>query len=247
MKIKILHAYKDVMNLYGEYANITLLKSHLRDQGVEVIVDEINTIKDVNSLSDYDFIYIGAGTEQRQKLALTDLMTRKDELIAHINSGAIVLFTGNACELLGKSIRDASGTEYEALGVGDFTTVETDTKRTLADCYGRMNGIDEAIVGFINRASITNNNIATTFDMNLLAGDSLSIQKEGFCYKNTYGTHLIGPLLVKNPSLLDFFVKKIVQRQDADFALKDIEYPHEINAYKFTSENLYRHLIKLKQ
>ena len=38
--IRILHLYHDLLNLYGEYGNISILKKHLEDQGEEVIVEK---------------------------------------------------------------------------------------------------------------------------------------------------------------------------------------------------------------
>ena len=37
--MKILHLYHDRMNLYGEYANLTVLSALLREQGADVCVD----------------------------------------------------------------------------------------------------------------------------------------------------------------------------------------------------------------
>ena len=39
MEVKILHLYYDIMNLYGEYGNVKILEKHLKDQGLDVIVD----------------------------------------------------------------------------------------------------------------------------------------------------------------------------------------------------------------
>ena len=35
--IKILHLYADLLNLYGEYGNVTILKKHLEDQGEDCL------------------------------------------------------------------------------------------------------------------------------------------------------------------------------------------------------------------
>ena len=91
------------MNLYGEYANINVLKKHLEDQGAVVTVTKADSVNDID-LGDFDFIYIASGTENNQKKALSDLLTKKLEIISLAESGKIMLFTGNALEMLGKSI-----------------------------------------------------------------------------------------------------------------------------------------------
>ena len=69
--MKILHLYHDIMNLYGEYANVSALERMLEKSGVKFRTDRL-TLFDNADLGDYDFIYIGSGTEKNQKLVLQD-------------------------------------------------------------------------------------------------------------------------------------------------------------------------------
>lgn len=75
MNLNILHLYPDCMSLYGEYANLAVLKRHLETMGVSVTVEKV-TLDDTPDFSDADFIYMGAGTERTQKAALTALEGR---------------------------------------------------------------------------------------------------------------------------------------------------------------------------
>ena len=127
--MKLLHLYYDLMNLYGEYANMAVLASRLKGQGLEITVDR-KTLGDAFDCSQYDFIYLGAGMESSQKAALSDLLPHRGELASAIGQGSVLLFTGNAFELLGSSIMDASGREYPALGFSKFTVQETDARIT---------------------------------------------------------------------------------------------------------------------
>ena len=103
--MKLLHLYYDLMNLYGEYANMAVLASRLKGQGLEITVDR-KTLGDAFDCSQYDFIYLGAGMESSQKAALSDLLPHRGELASAIGQGSVLLFTGNAFELLGSSITD---------------------------------------------------------------------------------------------------------------------------------------------
>ena len=103
MKIKILHLYYDLLNLYGEYGNINILKKHIEDQKVEVIVEK-KTIGDEFNLQDYDFIYCGSGTASHLLVALEDFIKHKQELLDYISLHKYALFTGNSFEMLGKII-----------------------------------------------------------------------------------------------------------------------------------------------
>ena len=106
--IRILHLYHDLLNLYGEYGNISILKKHLEDQGEEVTVEK-KSIGDDFSFEDYDFIYSGAGMESNTMVALKDLKKRKDSLKKAIDLNKHILFTGSSYELLGESIDEEEG------------------------------------------------------------------------------------------------------------------------------------------
>ena len=53
--MKILHYYHDIMNLYGDYANVLALQDMLTRAGEEVVI-EYKTIGDPVQLSDYAFV-----------------------------------------------------------------------------------------------------------------------------------------------------------------------------------------------
>lgn len=117
--MKILHLYHDIMNLYGEYANVSALERMLEKSGVKFTTDRL-TLFDNADLGDYDFIYIGSGTEKNQKLVLQDFKKYKDFLVEYINSGKVILMTGNSFEMLGKTITDSDGKVYDGLGIYDL-------------------------------------------------------------------------------------------------------------------------------
>ena len=85
MIIKVLHLYHDLMNLYGEYGNIAVLCRYLEDAGIEVQLDKVS-VDDSFNITDYNFVYCGAGTERNQKVALADLISHKDELKTYIKN-----------------------------------------------------------------------------------------------------------------------------------------------------------------
>ena len=94
MELNIVHLYPDVMNLYGEYANVAVLRRHLEALGVTATVKAV-TCEDAPDFTGADFIYMGAGAERTQKYVLERLLPHGDGLRAAIGAGAVVLFTGN--------------------------------------------------------------------------------------------------------------------------------------------------------
>ena len=125
MKLNIVHLYPDCMSLYGEWANVAVLKRHLEALGVTVDVKRV-LLDDTADFTEADCIYMGCGTERTQKAALMTLKDRGEDLKAALERGSVVLFTGNAMDLLGKTVTDARGQVWPGMGLAEFTTVETD-------------------------------------------------------------------------------------------------------------------------
>ena len=115
MSIQLLHLYPDLMNLYGEYANVAALRRSLERQGAEVVVRTGTLYEDID-FSGADFLYMGAGTESAQLVALEDLRRYEGAIRAALERGAVVLATGNAMELFGSSITSPDGRVFGKMG-----------------------------------------------------------------------------------------------------------------------------------
>ena len=153
--MKLLHLYHDIMNLYGDRANVAAMKRMLEKSGEEVTVDKLS-LGDKAALSDYDFIFIGSGTERNQRVVLDDFKKYADELKACVESGKVILLTGNSFEMLGKTITDCMGKEFEGLGLFDFTVTEQNKNRRTADQIAASDFLTRPLVGFINKCSEIN-------------------------------------------------------------------------------------------
>ena len=229
--MKILHLYHDLMNLYGDYANISALCRILDTNGVEYTLERQSLGFEVNLL-DYDFIYVGSGTEQNQKLALSHLMEYKDDLKSYIEQGKFALFTGNSFEMLGKSISGFMG-DYEGLGIFDFTTEEQNKTRNTADAIVKFEGLDTELVGFINKCSEISGVGTPLFEIERGLGNINNEKTEGILKGNFYGTHLTGPILVKNPHFLKYIAEKLVGGE-----LLGEAFTNEKKGFEITLKNL---------
>lgn len=233
--MKILHIFDDIMNLYGEYANVAVLARALRELGQEVTVDTLSLYED-KDISGYDFYFIGAGTERKQKIALSRLLSYRAPLKAAYEAGKVMLFTGNSFELLGKQVTDAQGKVHEALGLFDFTTVESD-RRIVGDCLATCEGIPSPVVGFMNKCSKTTGIAHPFFTLTMGFGNEAQRGGEGLREKNCFGTHLTGPILIKNPALLRFFANLLGAKN-----AERISYPYMEKAYETTATALKKRL-----
>lgn len=237
MELTIAHLYPDVMSLYGEYANIAVLRRKLEAMGVAVTVRSL-TFEDLMDVSGADFIYMGAGTERRQKAVLLSAAPYGPALKTAAEDGAVLLFTGNAMETLGASVTDAAGKVWPGFALADFTTVETD-KRDPGDVVAASALWDAPAVGFMNKCSATHGIATPMFqELPLGFGNEAAHGPEGYVSGNVYATHLTGPVLVKNPQILDFFVRQLFARKGWECPEALPELPHQRSAYETTLREL---------
>ena len=243
MEFTILHLYPDGMSLYGEYANVAVLRRHLEAAGVSVTV-ETALFEDEPPFERADFIYMGAGTERTQKAALKALLPHKDALKEAVDRGAVVLFTGNAMELLGASITDAAGKVWPCLGFADFTTGEHEW-RYPRDVVAEAELWEGGVVGFMNKCSSTRGVKTPLFrveagyegntgDPDQDDGDD----GEGYVDGNVFATHLTGPVLVKNPDFVDFLLRRIFELKGWELPETLPVLPYEREAYGVTLREL---------
>ncbi len=206
-KFKIAHLYYDLMNLYGENGNVRYLKRKLEEQGIETEVYFLS-IEDKIDFEKYDFYYIGMGSTDNQELVLNHLIKYKDDIVTAINQNKFFLVTGNAVDLFGLSITKASGKKLKAVGAFTYEVIEEDF-RIVGPQYYKADLIKHNILGFQNRNSILINANEAMFSVIDGTGFKPKDNNEGVHYNNFYGTYLIGPLLVRNPYLCDYFVNEI--------------------------------------
>ena len=220
MKITIGHLYYDLLNLYGESGNILALKYALEKQGIEVIVKNL-TITDELDLNDLDFVYIGCGTEQNQLVALEHLKKYASTISQAILNNKMFLVTGNSVELFGSHIQNKED-KIETLGIFNYYAERTE-KRLVSECVFKNDKIADLILGFENHQGIIRNVDTALFKVIKGYGDSKDEGNEGYKHNRFYGTYLLGPILARNPMLLEYIAQKLITSKDKDFEFKSFD------------------------
>lgn len=202
--MRILYLYYDIMNLYGESGNIRMIERMFREAGKDVSV-EVKTVTDrkIDFLK-YDFIYCGAGTENSRDVVIRHLSFFKDSLKAAYEKGTVMLFTGNSYEMLGKEIAVGEN-KIEGIGLFDFTVKEQRVDRYSGDVTFKCNLFEGELIGYINKCSETVGVKNPLFEIEQVVG-TVKTGREGIHEKNFFGTQIIGPILVKNPSFANYIV-----------------------------------------
>lgn len=207
-KIRIAHLYYDLMNLYGENGNVRFLKKKLEEQSFDVEVHFL-TIGDDIDFNNYDFFYIGMGSDENKYVVLEDMLRYKNDIKKAIENKKYFLITGNAIELFGEGIINLNNEFTPTLEVFKYQVKEEEF-RIVGEQYYDTDIVDKKIIGFQNRNSVIinckENNLFKVIKGTGLKPDDLV---EGIFNNNFYGTYLLGPILVRNPYFTDYIINQV--------------------------------------
>lgn len=221
MKITIGHLFYDLLNLYGENGNIMALEKALASQGIEVEIRNLSLADEPWNLEELDVIYMGAGTEHNQILALNTIMKYKEDLNQMMMNNKFFICTGNSIELFGKAI-NCNSENIEALSLFDYTTERT-KKRIVSECIFNYDEIDDKILGFENHQGKITGIAEPLFTVEKGFSSDLSSKFEGFRKNNFYGTYLLGPVFARNPKLLEMICRDLILNKDVNFEFKEFD------------------------
>lgn len=230
MTINIAHLYYDLLNLYGENGNIKALKKELENQGFKVNIHFL-TLNDKLEFEKYDLVYIGAGTEENQKLIIPHLLKYKEEIKENIENNKFFFITGNSIELFGKHILTFKHKKIKTLDIFNYYAKE-ENFRIIDETIVKSEFIKKPIIGFQNQSSIIKENEYNMFKVIKGIGSYPNSKTEGIHYKNFYGTYLIGPVLIRNPELLKYLIKEIIEQKKTNFNFKKFDLNLNNKAYQ---------------
>lgn len=219
MKITIGHLFYDLLNLYGESGNVLALKYALETQGIEVEILNLSLGDDID-FDKLDFVYIGAGTKQNLNLALDYLKKYTEDISQYITCNKFFLATGNSIELFGKYIKEADNSQTISLGLFDYYT-EISLNRFVSECVFKCEFLKNKLLGFENHIGTIKNSTSPLFTVIKGNGDNTV---EGFFTNNFYATYILGPILARNPELLEYITRKLITEKFKDFEFKEFDF-----------------------
>ena len=239
MELRFIHFYPDLMSLYGSYANVTVLKRYLERLGNSVTVETVGLGENAD-LSGADFLYMGAGTERAARAAMENFARFGGAVKALAEDGAAMLFAGTAMELLGERITVADGTVFAGIGLAGFSAVHGE-RRMVEDVYGRTDLFPEAVAGFMNKCgAVTGVETPLLTSVEFGFGNEGARSPEGFHWKNVFASQLTGPLLVKNPKLLEAMAAAVYARRGEPLPEERTADPWAERGYAVTEAELRR-------
>ena len=241
MSIRILHLFPDLMNLYGDYANLSILTRYMSLEGCPYELIASNTPVDPHG---YDLVYIGCGTERSSLRALELLLPLKEAFSVWLSGGGILLLTGTAYEIFCETIREdgEDGTVCTGMGLIPGNVIRTRSKRYLGDVIYSFGGSEKNIIGFVNKCSQTELAGPALFQTGSEQGNTVTSGSEGYLSDGIVATSLTGPVLIKNPDLCRWFLDRLYEKAGFVPARRD-----EMTVQRQAFDAAYRELLQLKQ
>jgi len=226
--LKILYLYPDILELYGDFGNIQVLKYRLEKRGFNAIIDTYSIGDNAPDFCNYDLVFAGGGADQEQSILAADLVKYKDNIQEAVNSGVFFLLICGAYQLFGKYYKGVEGNIIPGLEIFDYYTEAISDRKQR--CIGNivieaeLNGLKTKIIGFENHGGQTFD-VETSFgDVLFGNGNKFGDTKEGFFLDNIIATYLHGPLLSKNPKLTDYIISYCFNRKyDENIVLNPLD------------------------
>ena len=232
MKLKIMHLYPDLLNLYGDRGNIECMKRRLIWRGIDCGVVSHTCDDSGFDISDTDILFLGGGSDREQKIVCSRLLEHKEAISEFAENGGTIVAVCGGYQLLGRYYRLEDET-IEGLGILDIYTEQGEGR--LIGNIVLESDIAGYIVGFENHGGRTHIGSHEPLGRVVFGhGNDESSGAEGVVYKNVIATYLHGPLLPKNPRLCDRILKNALEHkygESVELAALDDALEEKANAY----------------
>lgn len=216
-ELKLLYLYPDMLELYGDYGNIQVLKYRMEKRGINLIIDKYSLGDEAIDFNAYDIVFAGGGADNEQTILSEDLIKYKENIKKAINNGVFFLLICGAYQLFGKYYKGVEGNIIPGLEIFDYYTeaIEDRKKRCIGNIVikTKIQDVETEVIGFENHGGQTYN-IENAFGQVITGnGNKFGDKEEGFFNKNVIGTYLHGPLLSKNPFIADYIISYCLERK----------------------------------
>lgn len=239
--MKIVCLYPELLNLYGESANLMVLQRTLQAMGDSAEVESV-ALGETIHLENVDFVYAGAGTERKLELARHALLPYAEEFRAAAADGVPMLFTGSSAELTARTLYLPDGETRPCLGLTDCDAVRTEA-RQLGDVLYESPMSEQLLAGFLNKSGYLQHVASPLFHAKfgpggILTDDGREAPDEGIRTENVLATYVIGPVLARNPWLKRWLATQLVERKSGRCDPILWEKDHSDRAYEITVSEL---------
>lgn len=188
--------YPEICCLFGDKANARYLEKAL--PAAEFVYTPLAEEPAFVS-KDVAMIYLASMSESSQSLVTEALRPHRERLAALMESGCVILATGNAFEIFGEKIVTEKEEELPGLDLIPIWTRRHIPQRDNSLILGSFG--DMTVMGYTSRFadSYYNEGAEPLFRVEKGYGMNKESREEGIRKGGFFGTHLLGPLLIQNP------------------------------------------------
>ncbi|MFV0519378.1 MAG: type 1 glutamine amidotransferase [Lachnospirales bacterium] len=212
-ELNFCHLYPDLLNVYGDFGNILILKYRCEQRGIKVNLFNVK-LKDDFLYNEMDIVLLGGGQDFEQSIVSEDLKAKAEDIKKYIEEDGVFIGICGGYQLLGEHYITAKGDVVEGLKILPIKT-EQGNSRFINDIIIEDLENKNTYVGFENHGGLTYLLDEAKPLGKVLYGNGNNGEDgfEGVRYKNTVGTYLHGSLLAKNPLLADELIKKALYKK----------------------------------
>ncbi len=217
MEINICHLYPDLLNAYGDYGNILILKYRCEKRGIKVNVVNCSLGDDFD-VENYDIVFFGGGQDYEQTIVSEDLAKKADKIRDYVEKGKVLLAICGGYQLLGKYYVTAEDEKISGLDIINFYT-DKGSERFIGNVIIEDLKTGVKYVGFENHSgrTILGDGVEAIGKVLLGNGNNGNDGLEGAVYKNTYCSYFHGSMLSKNPIFSDQLITLALKNKYENF------------------------------
>lgn len=217
-RIVIAHLYPELLNLYGDGGNVTVLANRAKWRGIDAEIRRFGAGDELD-LEGVDIVFLGGGPDKKQLLASRELLAQAGVLRAYVEDDGALLAICGGYQLLGRTWITGDE-EVEGLSV-----IDAETRRAPGGSHNRLVGnivlesplASLPVVGYENHAGRTYLGPGCAPFGRVMGrcgkGNNGQDGQDGALYRNVVATYLHGPLLAKNPEVADFLIGRALDRR----------------------------------
>jgi CobQ-like glutamine amidotransferase family enzyme len=216
MELRVCALYPEQMNIYADRGNILFLQRRCEWRGIGFAYSSAGPGEPVDA-SGADLFYVGGGQDRDQIAVAADMVaSKREDLAAAVESGAVVLAVCGGYQLLGHSYQ-LGAERLPGLGLVDLETVREEGPRLIGNVAIEVDlgPGPRVLAGFENHGGRTYLGPGVPALGKVLAGhgNNGADRLEGVRRHNLIGTYLHGPLLPKNAWLADHLIALALGRR----------------------------------
>lgn len=236
--LKVLNMYPDILNNYGDIANLRAIERICKKIGTDCEITRIENYGNKPEFESYDIILFNAGEYRTMPRIIKDLKSNLQSLKKAVDLGKFIFVFNLTGSVFGKKTERLSGETYEGLGLLDIEFKEK--AKVYGDDIIAYDGMFELIGNQISMGNVTLSGEKFAY-LIYGYGNNGKDMTEGARKNNLIFTNLSGPLFVRNPWYCEYIIRKCLGmevKEGRPFNINDYEdeFPLEVKSYKAVSD-----------